>query len=130
MSLAPNTPTCRRCAGPLQVGAPACGTCGQLTGAAPAGPAVGRPVGVVAAKSTGIAVLLSVLWVGAGNLYAGSIGTGVALMLFDGLLALLALTGFGLIIAFPIWLVTCIVATVLAVNSVSSFNRRNGIVVR
>jgi hypothetical protein len=71
-----------------------------------------------------------VLWVGAGNLYAGSIGTGVALMLFDGLLALLALTGFGLIVAFPLWLVTCIVATVLAVNSVSSFNRRNGIVVR
>jgi TM2 domain-containing membrane protein YozV len=130
MSLAPNTPTCRRCAGRLQVGAPACGTCGQLTGAGAAGPASGRPVGVVAAKSTGIAVLLSVLWVGAGNLYAGSIGTGVALMLFDGLLALLALTGFGLIIAFPIWLVTCIVATVLAVNSVSSFNRRNGIVVR
>lgn len=89
-----------------------------------------NPIGVVPAKSAGVAVLLSLLWLGAGHLYAGRIGTGIALIVFDLLLAVLALTGIGLVIAFPVWLMAFLVTAVLAANAASAFNRRNGIVVR
>jgi TM2 domain-containing membrane protein YozV len=134
VSLAHNaSPTCRQCSALLQVGAPTCGTCGCRTAAAPAAPyapVAGQPVVVVAAKSAGIAVLLTLLWLGAGHLYAGKIGAGIALVVFDLVLAMLAATLFGLIIAVPVWMVTFAIAAFLAANAVSEFNRRNGIVVR
>lgn len=137
MSLAHNAPTCRNCTAPLPMGAPSCATCGHQTGAPAAAPyyptapqpAVAQPMVVVAAKSTGIAVLLTLLWLGAGHLYAGKIGAGVALMVFDFVLSLLAITGFGLIIAFPVWLVSVVVAAMLASSAVTAFNRRNGVLV-
>jgi TM2 domain-containing membrane protein YozV len=133
VSLAHNTSsTCTRCSSWLPVGTAACGTCGHPTGAAvnAYGPVPGQPVVVVAAKSAGVAVLLTVLWMGAGHLYAGRIGAGIALMVFDFVLGLIALTGLGLIIAFPVWLVSCAIAAYLATEAVATFNRRNGVVVR
>jgi len=133
VSLAHNAaPTCHNCSALLPAGAAACGTCGYQTGSAAVSypPAAGPPVVVVAAKSAGIAVLLTLLWLGAGHLYAGKIGAGIALVVFDFVLFLLALTFVGALVAIPIWIVTFAIAAFLSANAVSDFNRRNGIVVR
>lgn len=100
-------------------------------GAQPYGQPYGHPMPmhVVTAKSPGIAVLLSFLWLGAGNLYAGQTGLGVALIIINFPLAILGLTIFGLIIAFPIWLVLAIVGMALAAQGAKEFNQRNGIIV-
>jgi TM2 domain-containing membrane protein YozV len=130
VSLAHNaSSTCQRCSALLPAGAPTCVSCGQ-SAAAPYAPAVGQPVVVVAAKSAGIAVLLTLLWLGAGHLYAGKIGAGIALVIFDFVLFLLALTFVGALLAVPVWIITFAIAAFLSANAVSEFNRRNGIVVR
>jgi hypothetical protein len=85
---------------------------------------------VVTAKSSGIAVLLSLLWVGAGNIYSGQIVLGLVLMLVDIPLTILAFTGFGLIIAVPVWLILFVISLVVAIQGVKTFNERNGIVLR
>jgi hypothetical protein len=91
----------------------------------------GMPVrGVVTAKNPGVAVLLSLLWLGAGNLYAGQTTLGVILLLVNFPLVLLAMTVVGLIIAFPVWVVLVIVSIVLGAQGAKDFNQRNGIVVR
>ena len=64
-------------------------------------------------KSVGVAVLLSFFWLGAGHIYAGRMGSGIALAIFDGFLVLLALTGIGLIIAVPVWLIATPLAMAL-----------------
>ncbi|WP_433265444.1 hypothetical protein ACQPZF_37960 [Actinosynnema sp. CS-041913] len=86
--------------------------------------------GVVTAKSSGIAVLLSFLWLGAGNLYAGQTVLGIILIIANFPLVIIAMTVFGLIIAFPIWLVLAIVGMVMAAQGAKDFNQRNGIIVR
>jgi len=86
--------------------------------------------GVVTAKSSGIAVLLSLLWLGAGNIYAGQTVLGIVLMLVDIPLGFLAFTMVGLIVAFPIWLILFVISLVVAIQGVNSFNERNGIVLR
>ncbi|QTR01537.1 hypothetical protein J7S33_19395, partial [Saccharothrix algeriensis] len=86
--------------------------------------------GVVTAKSPGVAVLLSFLWLGAGNLYAGQTALGIVLILVNFPLWIFALTFIGMIIAFPVWVVLAIVGMVLAAQGAKDFNLRNGIVVR
>jgi hypothetical protein len=51
-------------------------------------------------------------------------------MVVDGLLALLSLTGVGLIITIPVWLIATPIAMIFAANAATRFNQRNGIVVR
>jgi hypothetical protein len=85
---------------------------------------------VVAAKSPGIAALLSFLWLGGGHLYAGAVGVGVTLMLVDGFLLLLSLTGFGLFLTIPIWIIATPVAMIFAARAAGQFNQRNGILIR
>ena len=65
-------------------------------------------------KSPAAAVLLSLLWLGAGQLYLGQIGLGVALVLFDAFLLFLSFTGVGLIISVPIWLVAVPTVMIMA----------------
>lgn len=92
----------------------------------------GQPIQIVSipAKSPGIAVLLSFIWLGAGHLYANKVGTGSLLVIFDFFLLLLALTGVGLLVAVPIWLVAAPCVMLLSAGAVNSFNRRNGLAVR
>ncbi|MCC8248688.1 TM2 domain-containing protein [Saccharothrix luteola] len=133
-------PMCGSCGAYLQPPSVNCAVCGATqwpsTQAPPPHPPAhpvpyGMPVrGVVTAKNPGVAVLLSLLWLGAGNLYAGQTVLGVILLLANFPLILLAMTVLGLIIAFPVWVVLVIVSIVLAMQGAKDFNRRNGIVVR
>jgi hypothetical protein len=88
-----------------------------------------QPIGVVAAKSPGIAVLLSI-WLGGGQLYVGQVGLGVCCLVFYAFLFLISFTGIGLLIAIPCWLVAFPILAIAASNEAKSFNRRNGIIVR
>ncbi len=74
-------------------------------------------------KSKGIAVLLTFLWLGAGHLYAGRIATGIPLLVIDAFLVLIALTGIGFIIAFPVWLMLFLVVAPLSAAAVDRANR-------
>ncbi|XVS63752.1 hypothetical protein ACQPYE_36750 [Actinosynnema sp. CA-299493] len=138
-------PMCGSCGAYLQPPSVNCAVCGAtqwpVTQAPPpVYPPVYAPVhpvphgmqmgGVVTAKNPGIAVLLSLLWLGAGNLYAGQTALGVILLLVNFPLILLAMTVLGLIVAFPVWLVLVVVSIVLAMQGAKDFNRRNGILVR
>ncbi len=152
-------PMCGSCGAYLQPPNNTCGVCGTVQwpnqppvyiphappvpgiGQQPPPPPYGQPVpygphgapmmpGVVTAKSPGIAVLLSLLWLGAGNLYAGQTALGVILIIVNFPLWLLAMTVLGLIVAFPVWLVLVVVGTVLAAQGAKEFNYRNGIMVR
>lgn len=86
-------------------------------------------VRLVTAKSPGIAVLLSLLWLGAGHLYVGKIGAGIALIVLDFFLFVLSFTVLGLIISIPVWLITFVIVAILASQAAKDFNRRNGIIV-
>ncbi|MFE2756965.1 hypothetical protein ACFXGA_33710 [Actinosynnema sp. NPDC059335] len=137
-------PMCGSCGAYLQPPSTTCAVCGstqwpqQPVAQAPAYPPpgvqpmpYGMPVrGVVTAKTPGIAVLLSLLWLGAGNLYAGQTALGVVLLLVNFPLVFLAMSVLGLIIAFPVWAVLVIVSIATGVQGVKNFNHRNGIIVR
>ncbi len=84
----------------------------------------------VPAKSPAIAVLLSLVWFGAGHFYANQPGAGIALFLYGGFLGLLAITFFGLIIAVPLWLISAPIVAVTAAAAANSYNRRIGAGVR
>lgn len=133
-------PMCGSCGAFLQPPNPRCQVCGTSQWAQPpmppqrpqtAAPPYAMPNGgFVTAKSPGIAILLSLLWLGAGNVYAGQIVLGIVLMVVDIPLAFLAFTLVGLVIAFPVWLILVVISIVVATQGVKSFNERNGIVVR
>ena len=80
-------------------------------------------------KSAGVAVVLSLLWLGAGHIYAGKTGTGVALAILDGLLLLLSITGIGLIISLPVWIIATPIAMVLSASAVKNFNQRRAMAI-
>lgn len=88
-----------------------------------------RPAGVVSAKNGGIAVLLDLVWAGAGHVYAGKPVLGLICMfvIVPILWALVVLTaGIGLVLAVPIW----VSIMVHSWYSVKGYNERNGIEVR
>ncbi len=84
----------------------------------------------VPAKSPMVAVLLSLLWFGAGHLYANRRGTGIGLFIYGGFLGLLAITFFGLIIAVPLWLISAPIVAATAAAAASNYNRRTGAGIR
>jgi len=91
-------------------------------------PGFQAPHGVVAAKTSGIAVLLSFLLLGAGHLYAGRVGTGVAFMLTHFFLVLFLFIPFiGWLLAPMIWAGLFVVAAVTASGAVKAHNARWGI---
>ncbi len=78
-----------------------------MTAPTPQQPAPTHVVHIQSAqKSPGIAVLLTILWMGAGHLYANRIATGIILMVFDAFLALFSLVPFAFLITVPIWFCT------------------------
>ncbi|GLZ51596.1 hypothetical protein Acsp07_12130 [Actinomycetospora sp. NBRC 106378] len=82
---------------------------------APYPPAAARPV-----KSAGVAVLLSLLWIGAGHLYLDRLGTGLVLMgahLFLGLLLIFIFP-----ISFFLWLAAFITCAVVCSNLANQIN--------
>ncbi len=81
---------------------------------------------VVPAKSPGVAVLLTFLWLGAGHLYAGSTGAGIALMLLEFVLLPLAFLGVGIVL----WVLIAPFAMFFAAQAAKAFNQRNGIIIR
>lgn len=99
------------------------------TGYAPYGPPV-QPVAGVPAKSAGIAVLLSFIWLGAGHLYANEVGLGIGLIVYDAFLVILALTLIGAIVAVPLWFISAPIVMYLAAQAADNFNQRNGLTVR
>lgn len=96
---------------------------------APPNPYPQAAVRVVTAKSPGIGVLLSFLWLGAGHLYVGQIGLGVGLIVFDFFLVLLSFIPFLWLLTFPVWLVSLVFVAINVSNAAKAFNRRNGIIV-
>lgn len=72
-------------------------------------------------KSSGIAILLSFLWPGAGHLYVGADYPGgsndkaIIFMVLSGVCFLLSLTLVGLVVSFPLWL-GCAIYTMLDAN--------------
>ncbi len=89
-----------------------------------------QTVQIVAAKSPGVAALLSLLWFGAGHLYAGSTGIGITLIVFDFFLALCMLVPLLWLIIIPLWFVLLPIVMITAASSAKGFNQRNGIIVR
>ncbi len=137
MSLTPDA--VRRCAGcstPLTPGASACSQCGwhHGVGSAPAPVPVphgypGGVVRVVAAKSPGIAVVLSI-WLGVGHLYVGVNGLGFCLLGFYLFLCLLSFVPILWILTIPAWFISFIFVAMNASKAAHDFNRRNGLVVQ
>jgi TM2 domain-containing membrane protein YozV len=85
----------------------------------PGGPGYGYPgagyppYGLVQRKSAGVAMLLSWLWLGAGHLYLGRIGPGLALAGLCFVCVILDLTILGAVLGVPVWLagfVYCLVS--------------------
>lgn len=84
--------------------------------AVPAALAATYPPSLVRARRPGVAVLLTFLWLGAGNCYAGQVGLGVTLALVQlvclplaGLFASITL-GLSLLVSVPVWLAAVAVA--------------------
>ena len=145
MSTSPSAATCASCSTPLHGWAGPCRNCGHMPVAAPgplvpaAAPYAGGPVlpphpqqmvHVVNAKSPGVAVLLSFIWLGAGHLYVGNIGLGIGLMVFDFFLVMVSLIPFSWILTVPVWMLAFVFIAIHVSNAAKAFNARNGIVVR
>lgn len=144
MSTSPSAATCASCSTPLDGRTGPCRNCGHVLSAAPAplapttAPNAGYPVPpfapqpmvhVVSAKSPGVAVLLSFIWLGAGHLYVGRIGLGIGIMVFDFFLILLSLIPFSWILTVPVWLIAFVFIAINVSNEAKACNARNGIVV-
>src|SRR5690242_18023174 len=156
MSLTPDAArSCAGCSMPLDRGATACSKCGHIGGLSstahvgpsrppelPREPAGGTPasppqpppygypggtVRVVAPKSPGIAVVLSI-WLGVGHLYVGENGIGFCLLAFYLFLCLLSFLPILWIVTIPVWFVAFIFVGMSASKAANNFNRRNGLV--
>lgn len=120
-NLPASPPRCQGCSSVLNAPGSPCALCGLMPGHLP--PRVPFQAHQPQ-KSPIIAVLLTVLWLGAGQLYTGRlIVLGVLLMIWDSMLVLLGITGIGLILAIPLWAVTFIPAAVMAGVTANSANR-------
>ena len=92
-------------------------------------PTLRAPSAVVAAETPGVAVLLTFLWLGAGHLYAGRTGAGVAFMVANSfLLLLLVIPIIGWLMAPVSWVALFVMAAVTASGAVKAHNARWGIV--
>ncbi|WP_432510440.1 hypothetical protein [Kineococcus sp. SYSU DK001] len=92
-----------------------------------------RPVVPVPAKTPGLAVLFSFLWLGAGNCYAGQVGLGVTLVVAQVVCApiaafLAAITfGLSLVVTVPIWIAAFAVSAATGYSRCREHNRSLGL---
>jgi TM2 domain-containing membrane protein YozV len=95
---------CRACGNPLDVRAAICPGCGVPTGHGQV-PGVVSHAALINRKSGGVAILLSLLFTGAGHWYSGEVGRGFAFLAaaFVAALSLLILIGFLALPAIWIW---------------------------
>lgn len=73
--------------------------------------------GYTAAKSPGVAALLSFLWLGAGHLYVGRTSAGAGLVLLNFFLIIISFTGIGMIVSIPVWCVVVVIAMITSANA-------------
>ena len=126
----PYAPQCHHCGAYLQPPGHYCSACHAPQPQFMPAPYATAPLVTIPAKSAGVAVLLTFLWLGAGHLYANRTTTGVLLIIYDFFLVLLSITLIGAIVAVPLWLITAPIVMIFAANAANDYNRRNGIVVR
>jgi TM2 domain-containing membrane protein YozV len=103
---------CRQCSALLARADEPCVRCAQYS----------QPT--VPAKSVGLAMLLTVGWLGAGHLYANRVFAGALLLGLNLFLVLLSFTGAGLVLSVPLWCVAAGGAMVTAANAVQRHNER------
>lgn len=117
-------PRCRACTAVLTPPGHVCQGCGS----AQAAPAQQQMVVPGPTRSAGVAVLLSILWLGAGHLYAGRIASGLVLMIWDAILVLCSFFVVALVITVPLWIISVIPVAMLAANAATKANRQNQVV--
>lgn len=120
-------PRCGNCSAILEPPGLVCTACHSAQRTGPESVAV-PPTVLLAAKSAGLAAFLSFLWPGAGLLYAGQIGAGIAFVMFGFFLFVVSLTGVGLILTLPLWLIVTPFLMIWSYNAAKSANRRMGAV--
>ena len=131
MSVVPHSPPrCLACQTVLYAPVSHCPACGHPQVPPPVPAWSGGPGVPQQQKSAGLAVGLSFLWLGAGNVYAGQTVLGVLLIVSEVFLWMLAVTGFGLIVAVPLWFVGITVAAITAGLAAQSANRNAATAVR
>ena len=117
----PTSQFCRTCGKPVAATAAICLNCG--TGQPPSGPATARAVGnTPEPKSFGIAILLTILWPGAGHLYIGNSQKGTPFIVANAIGFILAFAIILLPLAVIIWLVTLLMTAPNLSKEVTEYN--------
>ena len=114
---------CRACGKEIDGRAVICPNCGVAQSQAAASTYVARPAG---ARTGGIAILLSILWPGAGHLYADDNTNGIIFTIISAVNFLLSLTLIWLILGIPIWLGTAIWCSIDSNKKVEAWNIAHG----
>ena len=103
---------CRACGTQLDPRAVICTGCGVATGNA--SPGVAAAALAMNSKSPGVAVLLSLLWTGAGQVYCGRVGRGAAFFCAALVSAVLILVAVGFVLLPIVWIWAAVDAHQLA----------------
>lgn len=121
---APAGPTyCRACGKEVDPRAVVCPSCGVAQGQHPAPFASASPPGM---RSGGIAILLSLLWPGAGNLYAEDNSFAIVFMVVSAVNFLLCWTIIWMLVGIPIALVMAIWSAIDSNRKVQQWNVAHG----
>lgn len=115
---------CRNCGKQISDLAAVCVGCGVATGN---GRVQNSQVsGGTQAKSSGLAVLFTILWPGAGHLYIGRTQKGTPYVIANAIAAFLSLTVVLLPVGFIIWLVTLLMTAPNIANETEEVNSLAG----
>ena len=114
---------CRACGEEIDPRATICPKCGVSQSAVGVAPYRSTPVG---ARSGGIAIILSLIWPGAGHLYAEDNTPGIVFCVISAVNFLLSWTIIWLIVGIPIWLGTAIWCSIDSNRKVAAWNVAHG----
>ncbi|MCW3101320.1 MAG: hypothetical protein JWL77_6938 [Chthonomonadaceae bacterium] len=116
---------CRACGRPVDSRAVICPACGVAQH--PADPVFTPGGGMVLPaqpKSSGVAIILSFLWPGAGHLYAADNDKAIAFLVISAICFLISLTIIGLVITIPVWLGCAIYTMIDSSHAADRYNQR------